>query len=176
MNPLDTLAQVQHTASSGGLFDIDPGLSIWTWVVFGALFFILSKYAWKPMMESVKMREKVLSEAVENARRTKEELENIAKRQEQLLNETREQTRAMIEQGRKSADENAKAIVAHASKEASQVLERAREQIETEKQKALIEIRQQAVDLVIQTSEKLIVESLDDEKHRRIVNRHLEEM
>ncbi|HEX2958911.1 MAG TPA: F0F1 ATP synthase subunit B [Chitinispirillaceae bacterium] len=160
----------------GGLFNIDPGLMIWTWVVFGILFLILSKFAWKPMMESVKAREKVLADAVENAKKTKEELEKIALRQEEMLKATQEQSRQILEQGRKTADTAAKDILERAQKESNTLLERAREQIETEKQNALSEIREQAVDLVLKTSEKLILEVLDQDKHRTIVRKHLEEL
>jgi F-type H+-transporting ATPase subunit b len=177
MNPLDTVAVVEHaTQGGGGLFNIDPGLMIWTWVVFGILFFILSKFAWKPMMESVKAREKVLADAVENAKKTKDELEKIALRQEEMLKATQEQSRQILEQGRKTADTAARDILEKAQKESHTLVERAREQIESEKQNALTEIREQAVDLVLKTSEKLIAEVLDQEKHRKIVRKHLEEL
>ncbi|MBN1603384.1 MAG: F0F1 ATP synthase subunit B [Chitinispirillaceae bacterium] len=176
MNTLDTVAVVEHAASGGGLFDIDPGLMIWAWVVFGILFFILSKFAWKPMMESVKAREKILSDAVEHAKKTKEELENIAARQEQMLKETQEHSNQIIEQGRKSADTAARDILEKAQKESSVLLERARQQIEAEKQQAILEIREQAVDLVLKTSEKLIFDVMDKDKHRNLVRKHLEEL
>jgi F-type H+-transporting ATPase subunit b len=177
MSALDTVAVVEHATQGGvGLFNIEPGLMIWTWVVFGLVFLILSKFAWKPMMESVKAREKVLADAVENARKTKEELEKIAQQQQEMLRATQEQSRQILEQGRKTADVAAKEIIEKAQKESHNVLERAREQIESEKQRAITEIREQAVDLVLKTSEKLIAEVLDQDKHRTIVRKHLEEL
>jgi F-type H+-transporting ATPase subunit b len=177
MNTQETVAVVEHAVSGGGgLFDIDPGLMIWAWVVFGILFFVLSKFAWKPMMDSVKAREKILADAVENARKTKEELQNIASRQEQMLKETQEQSRLIVEQGRNTADNAAREILEKAQRESSTLLERAREQIESEKQHALLEIREQAVDLVLKTSEKLIYDVMDKDKHRNLVRKHLEEL
>jgi F-type H+-transporting ATPase subunit b len=177
MNTLDTVAVIEHAAQGGaGLFNIDPGLMIWAWVVFGILFFVLSKFAWKPMMESVKAREKVLADAVENAKKTKEELEKIALQQQIMLKETQEQTRQIVEQGRKTADSAAKEILEKAQKESGTFIDKAREQIESEKQHAILEIREQAVDLILKTSEKLINEVMDNDKHRMIVKKHLEEL
>jgi F-type H+-transporting ATPase subunit b len=180
MSTVDTVAMVEHAANSGGggggLFDIDPGLTIWTWIVFGIVFFILSKFAWKPMMDSIQSREKVLTDAVENARKTKEELENIALRQEQILKETQEQSRLIMEQGRKAADATAREILERAQKESKLLMERAKEQIESEKQRAVTEIREQTVDLILQTTEKLISDVLDKDKHRMIIRKHLEDL
>jgi F-type H+-transporting ATPase subunit b len=180
MSTVDTVAMVEHSANSGGggggLFDIDPGLTIWTWIIFGIVFFILSKFAWKPMMDSIQSREKVLTDAVENARKTKEELENIALRQEQILKETQEQSRLIMEQGRKAADATARDILERAQKESKLLMERAKEQIESEKQRAVTEIREQTVDLILQTTEKLISDVLDKDKHRMIIRKHLEDL
>lgn len=174
----DTTSIVEHAsdAPGGGLFSIDPGLSIWTWVVFGLLFVILRKFAWKPMMESVEKREKMMAQAVEQAQKTKEELEHIAEKQAEMVREAREEARSIIENGRNAAQNTADRIQEKASAEAQQSLQLAREQIVLEKERALREIREQSVDLIISASEKLISGSLDDEAHRRLVEKNLKEL
>lgn len=177
MRENDTTSTIAHDGGSAGgaLFSIDPGLSIWTWIVFGFLFIILRKFAWKPMMDSVKEREKMMSDAVEQAQQTKDALEQIAVKQEAALQEAREEARRIIDDGRKTAEAASQSINEKAVQEAKRTLEDARKQIGDEKERALNEIRKQSVDLIINASEKLITASLDDEAHRKIVEQQLED-
>ena len=99
MNPHDTTASVVHQSTPiSGLFSIDPGLSIWTWVVFGLLFIILRKYAWTPMMDSIKARERLVADTIENARKTREELEKIAETQKEMIREAQNEAGKIIEE------------------------------------------------------------------------------
>lgn len=179
MNEHETMATVGHengSSAGGGLFSIDPGLSIWTWVVFGILYVVLRKFAWKPMMDSVAQREKVLADAVEQAKQTKEELEQIAVKQEAVLKKARDEARKIIDEGRKAASASVETIREHAAEDARRTVEDAKKQIEFEKEQALREIRNSSVDLVIAASEKLMITSLDDDHHRRIVEKQLEKL
>jgi F-type H+-transporting ATPase subunit b len=175
----DTTAVLEHEsgASAGsGLFSIDPGLSIWTWVVFAFLFIILRKYAWKPMMDSVEKREKFFSDAVEQANKTKEELEKIAQTQQKMLKKATEEAQIIINSGKADAESTAQTIHEKALTDAKLTLDQAREQIAGEKERVLREIKELSVDLIISASEKLIGATLDSEGHKRIVKKHLEEM
>jgi len=127
-------------------------------------------------MESTKAREKLLSDTVENARKTKEELERIAERQKSMLQEAEAQAQKIVADGRKAAESIAQNIVEQARKDAQATLDETREKMAVEKELAIQEIKNQAVDLIIRTSEKLIEKSLDDEAHRKIVDKHLDEL
>jgi F-type H+-transporting ATPase subunit b len=176
----DTTAVIEHTSvpkSAGDkLFSIDPGLMIWTWIIFGLLLVILRKFAWKPMMDSVQNREKVISDAVLQAQKTKEELEKIAETQRELMKKASEEAQRIIDSGKSAAESVAQSVQDKAAEDAKQTLEHAREQITMEKERALREIKEQSVEIIIAASEKLINESLDDDGHKRIVKKHLEEL
>jgi F-type H+-transporting ATPase subunit b len=179
MHEQQTTASVAHedgSSAGGGLFSIDPGLSLWTWIVFGVLFIILRKFAWKPMMDSVAAREKMMADAVEQAKQTKKALEQIAVKQETLLQEAREEAHRIIDEGRNAASASAERINERATEEARRTIDEAKKQIEHQKEKALREIRNSSVDLVIAASEKLVTASLDDDAHRRIVEEQLEKL
>lgn len=177
METHETTAVVEHEpAPSGGLFSFEPGLAIWTWVVFALLFIVLRKYAWGPMMQSVREREQTLADAVENARKTREALVAIAERQKQMIQEAEDRVRTMIDEGRQSAEAAARVMTERAQQEADKTLAQAKQQIEREKEKALEELKTEAVDMVIATAGKLVNEGLDDDQHRRIVERHLEQL
>ncbi len=177
MNPQDTTATVVHQSTpNGGLFSIDPGLSIWTWVIFGLLFIILRKYAWTPMMNSIKARERLVADTIDNARKTREELEKIAEAQKAMIREAQNEASKIIQEGRKNAESTAQLVIDRARKEAQAALDDAKAKIATEKENALKQIKNQTIELVINTSEKLIEESLNDETHRKIVEKHLDNL
>ena len=173
----ETHAVVGHETAKegGGLFSIDPGLVIWTWVVFGLLLVVLRKFAWKPMMESVEQRESTMRRAVEQAEKTRIELERITQTQETMLRKAQEEARSIITEGRASADSVARRIKDEAEKQAKKTIEEAKEQLSREKELVLREIREQSVDMILSVSEKLMVASLDDTTHRNLVRKHLEE-
>jgi len=175
----DTTAIIEHGdahPSGAGLFSIDPGLSIWTWVVFGLLFIILRKYAWKPMMDSVEKRDKLISDAVAQAQKTREELEKVGEKQREMLLKATDEAQKIIDSGKMSAEAVAQSIQEKTAEQARVTLEQAREQIAAERERTLREIKEQSVDIIIAASEKLIETVLDDEGHKRIVRKHLEEM
>ena len=67
------------------------GLLFWQAVIFLILFLVLSKYAWKPITESLREREKFIEDSLDSARKAEEELINIQKKNEDLLTEARKE-------------------------------------------------------------------------------------
>ena len=61
------------------------GLLFWQIIIFLILLFILSKYAWKPITDSLKEREKFIEDSLESAKKAEEELVNIQNKFESLL-------------------------------------------------------------------------------------------
>ena len=179
MNANDsTIAVVEHSDAGSGneLFSIDPGIAIWTWVVFGLLFIVLRKFAWSPLMESVRERELVITNAVKNAEKVEKKLADVAEKQREMLTEAEEQARLIVNNGRKAAEDVARDIALKARADSESALELARKQMNIEKNRALEEIRKETVDLVLRASEKFIESSINNEEHRRIVERSLEQL
>src|SRR6185295_384095 len=71
------------------------GLIFWTAVIFLTVFFMLKKFAWKPILKALDDREKTISDSLQTAERTKKEMAELKSQHEQLLNEAR-QERSMI--------------------------------------------------------------------------------
>ncbi|HPN85320.1 MAG TPA: F0F1 ATP synthase subunit B [Victivallales bacterium] len=163
-----------HGAGGSGIFSMDPGLVIWTWIVFGLLFLVLSKFAWKPMMESVRRREQTLKDAVENARKTKEELDRISIRQEEMIKLAEENSRKIIDEARKKAEDVSRSIVDRANQDAEKAMLKIKEEIILEREKTMNEIKRSAVDMVIAASGKILERDLDDNAHREFIKRQLD--
>ena len=72
------------------------GLIFWQGVIFLLLLFVLTKYAWKPITDSLKEREKFIEDSLDSAKKAEEELVNIQKKNEDLLSEARKEREKIL--------------------------------------------------------------------------------
>ncbi len=158
------------------LLNVNTGLLIWTIVTFLLVLYILTKVAWKPLLAGLEGREKRIREEVEradNARREAEEL--LARHKENLANAERE-ARRIIDEGRQTAEKVKEDIIREAREDAQRLVLQAQDDIRREKNTALNELRVEIADLAVKAAEKVINASLDDEKHRRLVNDFIDQL
>lgn len=166
-----------HKEGEGGIFSFEPGLAIWTWVVFALVFFILSKYAWRPMMEAVRKREQLLKDAIDDAKKTKEELQKISARQEEMIKTAEQNARKIVEESRANAEATSKEIVERAQKEAEEKFKQAKEQIVREQSEALKEIKKEVAEMVVTLSEKILSQKLNSEdKQKEFIAKELDKL
>jgi F-type H+-transporting ATPase subunit b len=157
----------------GGLYDMNTGLSFWTLVVFGILVFILGKYAWGPILGAVEAREKGIQSALdEAASRNQEAARMLAEHKEQLA-DARRQASELIAEGKAAGESVRKDIEEKARAEAQGIVERARQDIERERDAALETLRRESVDLALAAASRLMHENLDQAKDRELVERYL---
>jgi len=138
----------------------DLGLMFWTALVFICLLFVLTKYAWKPILNMVNQRERKIAESLEIAEKTKTEMQELSKQNEALLKEARQNCDTMIKEAKYMSDkmiEDAKNV---AKQEAQKIIESAHESIRREKNVAIEELKAQMVSLSIGIAEKVLRESL----------------
>lgn len=143
------------------------GLIVWTTIAFLLLVFILAKFAWKPILNSLRIREESIEEALKAADLAREEMAELKSDNEKLLAEAREEREKLL----KDASKIANGIKDDAKKEAEEITKRmmddAKTGIEAEKQSALAEVRNQVADLSIEIAEKIIRKSLGDDKSQK---------
>jgi len=157
----------------GGLYDINTGLSFWTLVVFAILVFLLGRYAWGPILGAVEAREKGIQSALdEAASRNQEAARMLAEHKEQLA-DARRQASELIAEGRAAGESVRKDIEEKARAEAQNIVERARHDIERERDAALETLRRESVDLALAAASRLMQENLDQAKDRELVERYL---
>ncbi len=146
-----------------------PSLAIWTVVVFLGLFFVLGKFAWKPLLEALHHREEHLEHVLHETERARNESEQLLAEYKKRLAEAEDQVRALIEEGRKNALAVAEEIHQNAAAAAEAEKERAERDIETAKDKALSEIWSQTADLAVSVAGKVLGKSLTADDQRRLV-------
>lgn len=140
----------------------EVGLFFWSALVFLVLLGLLSQFAWKPIMAGLKEREENIEQALKAAEEAKAEMARLTAQNENLLAEARIKRDELIKDAQKQAADLIETARAEASKKAAADLEAARQLIQTEREKALAEIKNVAAELSLSVAEKLV--------HRQLAN------
>lgn len=167
------LAAAEGEAPQGGLLTPSGGLMFWTLIIFLFLFFILSRYAFKPITAAVEAREKALEDAIAGARADREAAAALLAEHRAQIEGARAEAQKLIVEGRQVGEKIRADMIEETRGQQHELLERARREIESEKVKAIAELRREAVDLVIAGAGKVIEKNLDDASNRRIVESFL---
>jgi len=145
-------------------------LIFWEILSFGILLWVLYKYAFPPILETLDMRERKIRESLEQAERHSVEAERRMQEYEAKLNAASREAEAVLIQAKERAqrllDENEQRLAA----EAERVKGEATREIDQERRKAIQEIRSQATDLALLVAEKVVERSLNDADHRRLAD------
>lgn len=140
----------------------DVGLLFWTFISFAILFFLLKKFAWKPIVGTVNDREKSIKEALASAEAAKLEMQNLTADNERILQEARSERESMMKDAR---DIKAK-MIADAKDEAKETADKmivqAQSAIESEKKAAVAELKSQVASLSLEIAEKVVKQELSD--------------
>jgi len=167
-----SLAQ-EHVAPARGPLTVEFGLMFWTVLVFLTLLLILRKFAWPALLGAVEAREKALEEMLAEAERSRAEAAKLLEQHERMLAEARTSAHALLAEARTAAEKERALAMEKTRQEQEELLERARRDITAERDRAVIELRREAVDLSLAAASKLIGEELDTDKDRRIVQEYL---
>lgn len=166
-------AAAAEGGAGGGLLSVNPGLMVWTFVIFFALLWVLSKIAYRPLLQAVQKREKALEDAIEGAKRDREEAQKAMEEQQRLIDEARAEAQKYIAEGRSAGEKLRTEMLEEARSQQQELLARARRDIESEKERAIAELRREAVDLALAAAGKVIEKDLDDASNRRLVESFL---
>ena len=163
-------AQEAHEATGPvNLLEPKPGLMIWTLIIFFTLFFILLRFAYKPLFAAVEAREKSLEDAVEGAKRDREEAAKHLATQLANLESAKVDAQKIIADSRLMAEKVRADLLEQTKAQQGEMLESARRMIESEKLSAIAEMRLQAIELAISGASKVIEKNLDSAGNRQIV-------
>ena len=146
------------------LEDFSLGLFFWMAVLFLALLFLLKKFAWKPILDSVNEREEGIKDALNAAEEAKKEMQNLQADNEKLLKEARAERDALLKEAREIKDKMISDAKDEAKEVATKLIENAQASIEQEKQAALSELKNQVAELSIGIAETVVKKELASKK------------
>lgn len=153
------------------------GLIFWMTLSFLLVVLILGKYAWKPVMKSLKEREDSIEDALKAADKARAEMAQLTFNNEQLIKEAKNERDLMLRDARKISDNIINEARTKADEAAQRIIETAKENIHFEKMAAITDLKNQLAILSIEIAEKLLKEELSQgEKQKELVKKWLNEI
>ncbi|MEO7315533.1 MAG: F0F1 ATP synthase subunit B [Ginsengibacter sp.] len=154
------------------------GMMVWTLIAFGIVFFILAKYAWKPIMGSLQDRQNNIDDAILSAEKVRKEMSELKSENEELLAKAREERSQMMRDAKETRD----SIIAEAREQAkgemNKIVADAQAVIHQQKMAAITDLKNQIGNLVLEVSEKVIRRELnnqgDQEKYIKELTQNVE--
>jgi F-type H+-transporting ATPase subunit b len=172
---LPLLAAVQEGEGGGGFtpFSINVALVGWTVLIFLLLMALLWKFGWPAILKSVEERERRIQEQLDQAARARDEAVRLLEEHKKTIAGARAEAHELIARGKAAAEKERAALLAKAREEQESLLERARKENGAERDKAILALRREAVDLAIAAASKLVEKNLDTAANRRLVTDYL---
>jgi F-type H+-transporting ATPase subunit b len=145
-------------------------------IAFIVMIAILARWVYPRVMAAAEARQRQVAEQLKAAERSREEAEQRLRDAEASLRDARAQSTQIIEGANRLGEQLRADARGKAEEDAQRIVENARRDIEAERQKALDSVRGQVADLVVAATEKVVGESLDDGRQRRLVERAISEV
>jgi F-type H+-transporting ATPase subunit b len=184
MESAETQAVIEVSPPHAGAHAEDPAQSLMkvnfqlmglTWLAFGVVAFLLGRFAWKPLMKALDLREKSIRHALDDAEKARQEAERLDKQAKAVIAEAEGRSREMMESAKAAAAALAERVNKQAREQADALLAAARQEMQTELAKARQTLRDECATLSIAIATKLVAANMDSEKNRQMVDRLLQE-
>ena len=168
----------EHAAESGPAspFEVNFGLFFWTWAVFIALYFVLKRLAWPSILKMVEERERKIEKQLHDAERANTEAQRLLEEHKKQIAAARNEAQDILAKAKTVAQKEREALLAKAREEYEALLNRARKDIDAEKEKAILALRREAVELSIAAASRVIEANLNNDANRRLVTEFLESL
>jgi F-type H+-transporting ATPase subunit b len=164
------------TVLAANFLEVRPGLIFWTLITFVAVLIVLRMKAWGPILSLVEEREKQITNAIESAKRERQEAEKLLAEQKTAMASARAEMAEAMRKNQQEVEKYREELMAKSRKEAEEFKAQARREIEDQKTKAVAEVRTMAVDLAIEVAAKLINERMDDSKQRQLAEQFVKSL
>jgi F-type H+-transporting ATPase subunit b len=155
------------------MFQAEPGLMIWTAISFIILLVLLWKVTYKPITKALKNREDSIRDSLEEAKKTRESAEALLEDYKKQLAQAREEAQKILSEGKTLGENVKKEVIQKAHEESNQIVKRAQEEIEFQKEKALMELKERLADLSIMAASKVIEKALDKKDHEQLLDEYI---
>ncbi len=152
-----------------GIFSLNLGLVVWTWVLFLLTLAVLAWKAFPAIASGLEQRQARIQEAIDSARADREEARRLLDEHQRQLDAARQEAKEILAQGRAAGERLREEILSQARAEHEDLMEKARREMARERDDMMASVRQDAVDLALAAAERLIRERLDEEDNRRLV-------
>ena len=154
----------------------DPGLFIWTIATFLVLLVLLAKFAWKPILQALESRQEMIRKSLDDAEQAKRDLEQVQRESAKIVAQARVEADAIVANSRADGTKLREELRQKARVEAGAIVENAKQKIHQERDRALSQIRQEAVDVSLMIASKLIQRNLSREDNEALIEEALKQI
>jgi F-type H+-transporting ATPase subunit b len=154
----------------------DPGLFIWTILTFLVLVTLLARFAWRPLLQALDSRQELIRKSLNDAQQAKQELERLQHESAQIIRQARIDAEAVVAQSRSDAAKLREEMRQKAKAEADGIVRNAERQIQLETQRALQQIRHEAVELSVMIASKILRRNLTKEDNEKLIEEALKQV
>ncbi len=154
----------------------DPGLFFWTIAVFLVLLFLLKKFAWGPLLAALDERQAGIRKSLDDADTAKRELAEVQARANALIGKARMEADAILSEARADGARIREELRDLAQQQAQAIIRDTQQQIQLERDRAVSELRQQAVELSVMIASKLIRRNLTREDNAALIDEALQQV
>ncbi len=154
----------------------DPGLFIWTILTFLVLVTLLAKFAWRPLLQALDSRQELIRRSLDDAQQARQELERLHHESAQIIRQARVDAEAVVAQSRSDAARLREEMRQKAKAEADGIVRNAERQIQLETQRALQQIRHEAVDLSVMIASKILQRNITREDNEKLIEEALKQV
>ncbi len=158
------------------MFDINPGLMVWTVAIFVVLLIVLSKFAWKPLLKSLQDREDNIRQALNQAEQARAEAAELLKQNSANLARAEAEYQKIIREGKAFSEKLKEEVVTKAHSQAQREIQQAKVEIQRDVEAARQQLRSEIADLAVRAAGKILDETLDAQKHKKIVDNFLNQL
>jgi F-type H+-transporting ATPase subunit b len=146
---------------------------IWTAISFVILLILLWKVAYKPITGALQKREETIRSTLEEAKKNRESAEALVEKYEAQIAQARDEAQKILAEGKILGENVRKEIIQKAHEEANQIVKRAQEEIEFQKEKVLMELKERIADLAIMAASKVVEKTLDRKDHEQLLEEYV---
>jgi F-type H+-transporting ATPase subunit b len=158
------------------IFELDPGLFIWSVITFVVLVGLLYKFAFNPLIKLQKARQDSIHQAINEAEKLRDEAKELLANYKQQLAAAREEAGTILDRARKAGETTKAEVLEEARVQSEATLAKARQQIERDTNQALQRIREEVADLTVAATEKVARKSLTGEDQLRLIQEAINEI
>lgn len=155
----------------------EPGLLVWTFLIFLLFWFLMGRFAFKPIQNALKKREQDIQSSLDEAKKAREEMSNLVAQNEQLLKQAQEERMKILKEANEIKDSIVNEAKTKAKDEANKIVASAKQEIEHQRMAAITDIKNQVGTMAIDIAEKIIRKELQGNKEQEnFVNTLVKEM
>ena len=160
-------------AAPASPFEVNFGLFFWTWLVFGVLMFVLWKFAFPAILKATEEREQTIARQLEEAAKANTDAQALLEQNRKAHTEARHQAQSLLAEAKAAIEKERATATEKTRQEQEALLDRSRREIVAERDKAMTELRREAVDLSLAAAARLLGRRMDSAADRALVEEYL---